>query len=190
MKDIAIARVEAKDASFLSEVALKAYADHYLHLWHDGGLWYMNKFFAVEQLASEINNQNSRFYIAFFKGTPVGFLKINIHASLNGFEDKNALELERIYLNKQATGKGIGRELVDLTFKIAAENNKNIVWLKAMDTSNGPIAFYKKMGFEIKGTHRLKHPLMKEDLRGMVVMIKELTANTISNFRSGQNNIF
>ena len=175
MKDITIERVEAKDASFLSEVALKAYSDHYLHLWHDGGLWYMNKYFTVEQLASELNNQNSRFFIAYFKGAPVGFLKVNINAPLAGFENRNALELERIYLNKEITGKGIGRKLVDLTFKIAQENNKDIVWLKAMDTSSGPISFYSKMGFEINGTHRLKHPLMKEDLRGMVVMIKELT---------------
>jgi len=43
-----------------------------------------------------------------------------------------------------------------------------------MDTSEGPIAFYKKMGFEIVGTHRLKHELMKEELRGMVIMVRRM----------------
>jgi ribosomal protein S18 acetylase RimI-like enzyme len=176
MEDITIKRVETKDASFLSEVALKAYADHYLHLWYDGGAWYMDKYFSAEKLANEINNQNSCFFIAFFKDAPVGFLKININAPLISFQDKNAMELERIYLNKEAIGKGIGKRLVELTFKIAREHNKDLVWLKAMDTSDEPIAFYKKMGFEIKGTHLLKHPLMKEELRGMVVMMKVLTS--------------
>jgi ribosomal protein S18 acetylase RimI-like enzyme len=85
------------------------------------------------------------------------------------------MELERIYLNKEATGKGIGKRLVDLTLETAQENNKDLVWLKAMDTSDEPIAFYEKMGFSIKGTHCLKHRLMKEELRGMVILTKEIT---------------
>ncbi|MEJ7679642.1 MAG: hypothetical protein WKG06_17635 [Segetibacter sp.] len=39
-----------------------------------------------------------------------------------------------------------------------------------MDSREGAISFYRKMGFEITGTHRLKHALMKEELRGMVIM--------------------
>lgn len=174
MEDFYIKKLEAKDASFLSEVALKAYADHYLDLWYDGGKWYMEKYFSVERLSKEMEDTNASFYIAFYKNSPVGFLKLNIDAALEGFEAQNALELERIYLNKEATAKGIGRKLVELTFTIAKENSKDLVWLKAMDTSEGPISFYKKMGFQIAGTHRLKHPLMKEELRGMVIMVKIL----------------
>ncbi|MCW3111083.1 MAG: family N-acetyltransferase [Segetibacter sp.] len=174
MEDVYIKKLQAEDANFLSEVALKTYADHYLDLWYDDGKWYLENFFSVERLMEEIKDENAEFYMAFFKDSPVGFLKLNINAPLDGFESKNALELERIYLNKEAAGKGIGRQLVELTLKIAKENNKDLVWLKAMDTSEGPIAFYKKMGFVIKGTHRLKHSLMKEEMRGMVIMIKEL----------------
>ncbi len=61
-----------------------------------------------------------------------------------------------------------------LTIKIAKENNKELVWLKAMDTSEASIAFYKKMGFTITGTYTLPHQLMKEELRGMVIMQKLL----------------
>lgn len=174
MDHLCIKKAEAKDASFLREVALKAYADHYLDLWYDHGEWYMNNFFSQHKLASELNDSNALFFIAYHGNLPLGFLKLNIDATLEGFEGKNALELERIYLNKEATGKGIGKELVLLTTKIAKEKNKEIIWLKAMDTSDGPIAFYKKMGFTIKGTYRLKHSLMKEDLRGMVIMVKDL----------------
>lgn len=173
MDSFFIQKLEAKDALFLREVALKAYADHYLDLWYDQGEWYMSKYFSEEKLASELNDKNAEFFIAFLNNSPVGFLKLNINAELKGFEGKSALELERIYLNKGSTGKGIGEKLVEITAKIARENNKEIVWLKAMDTSEGPIAFYKKMGFHIKGTHTLHHPLMKKELRGMVIMVKE-----------------
>jgi diamine N-acetyltransferase len=172
--DISIRKIEVEDVELLRKVALKAYCDHYLHLWYDGGEWYIEKSFSVRQLTSELSNPNSVFYLAYYINEPVGFLKINTHAALEGEENKNALELERIYLKKEATGKGIGRELVQLTFKIAQENNKDIVWLKAMDTSNESIDFYKRMGFRTIGTYTLPHKPMKEELRGMVIMKKDL----------------
>ena len=174
MTEISIQKLEAKDAGLLSEVALKAYSDHYLELWYDNGQWYKERSFSVERLADELADSNAVFYLAYYNDRPVGFLKLNINAPLPGAEDKNALELERIYLNKEAAGKGIGTELVELTFRIARENNKELVWLKAMDTSEGPIAFYERMGFKITGTHQLKHALMREELRGMVIMTKTL----------------
>ncbi len=173
MKEIEVRKLEVKDAAFLSEVAIKAYSDHYLHLWNDGGKWYINKCFTVEALDAELKDANEKFYLALYDSAPVGFLKLHIDAPLHG-EDKRALELERIYLNKEATGKGIGSVLVRLTIKIGKENRKELVWLKAMDTSEDSIAFYKKMGFTITGTYTLPHQLMKEELRGMVVMQKLL----------------
>lgn len=175
MKDFYIEKIDAANIHLLSEVALKAYADHYLDLWYDQGKWYMEKYFSVERLTTEINDKNSCFYVAFLTNSPVGFLKLNIDAPLEAMNNKDGLELERIYLSKAVTGKGIGRELINLTLEIAEKFNKDFVWLKAMDTSKEPIEFYKKMGFEITGTHRLKHPLMKEELRGMVIMTKKLT---------------
>lgn len=171
---IQIKKIEAADADFLHKVALKAYADHYLDLWYDEGKWYMENHFSIEKLTSEINDENARFFIPFYNNSPEGFLKLNINAPLPAFDGQNCLELERIYLNKKATGKGIGKELVELTLQIAKQTNKDVVWLKAMDTSTGPICFYKKMGFTITGTYQLKHLLMKENLRGMVVMTKIL----------------
>ena len=174
MEDIRIEKLDTGDAGLLSKVALHSYSDHYLHLWHDEGKWYKEKFFSTERLTEEMTDSNSQFYLAYYHDEAVGFLKLNINAPLEGFETKNALELERIYLNKEVTGKGIGRKLVQLAVNTAKQNHKNIVWLKAMDTSKGSMAFYEKMGFRIKGTYRLKHHMMKEELRGMVIMVKEL----------------
>lgn len=174
MKEISIKKLNVEDALLLSEVAKKAYADHYLHLWHDGGRWYMETCFSVKKLTAELNNLNAVFYLAFYNNAPAGFLKLNIDAPLESWKEKNALELERIYLTKDSEGKGIGRKLVELAAEVAKENNKDFVWLKAMDTSAGPIEFYKKMNFEICGTYRLPHTMMKAELRGMVIMKRRI----------------
>src|SRR5437899_760414 len=135
MADISIKKLEVKDISLLSVVSLEAYSDHYLDLWYDKGQWYMEKFFSVERLTAELNDPNAVFYLAFYHNSPAGFLKLNLNAPFDAEPGKNALELERIYLKKDYEGKGIGKKLVQLTFTIAKENEKDLVWLKAMDTS-------------------------------------------------------
>ncbi|MBI2731037.1 MAG: GNAT family N-acetyltransferase, partial [Sphingobacteriales bacterium] len=148
--------------------------DHYLHLWYDNGEWYRKKSFSKEILASELTDTNNLFYLAYTENEPVGFLKLRIDAPIEITPKKNALELERIYLTKAASGKGIGRQLVEMSVAIAKKHHKEIIWLKAMDTSNGPIAFYIQMGFELCGTCHLTFEQMKEELRGMVIMKKAL----------------
>ena len=75
---------------------------------------------------------------------------------------------------RSASGKGIGTQLLQLTFRLAQEKHKNYVWLKAMDSSAGAIAFYHKQGFAVCGTFRLGFTAMKEEYRGMVIMKKVL----------------
>jgi GNAT superfamily N-acetyltransferase len=171
---ITIQPITIADAALLSNTAVKAYCDHYLHLWYDGGEWYLNRCFTEEVLGNEVADPNNRFFLAYLNNEPVGFLKLKIDSLLDSEPEKNAIELERIYLTKAASGKGIGKQLVELSFSVAKEHNKKLIWLKAMDTSNGPIAFYQQMGFELCGTYYLDFEQMKEELRGMVIMKKEL----------------
>jgi ribosomal protein S18 acetylase RimI-like enzyme len=171
---ISIREINSTDASLLSAIALKAYCDHYLHLWFDNGEWYKKRCFTKEVLEQELADANNLFYIAYGGDEPAGFLKVRINAVLETAPEKNGLELERIYLTKASCGKGIGKQLMELSFTIAHQYQKEIIWLKAMDSSAGPIAFYRQMGFEICGTSRLSFEEMKEEYRGMVIMKKDL----------------
>jgi diamine N-acetyltransferase len=172
--DIEIKKISDADVQLLSHVAINAYKDHYLHLWYDNGKWYIDKSFSIKNLLPELQDINAWFFLIYSKNEPVGFLKLNIDAPLKNEEDANTLELERIYLTKAASGKGIGRFVLDFVFKIAKEKNKNLVWLKVMDSSTDAIRFYKNNGFEICGTHYLHFPEMREEFRGMYIMKKYL----------------
>ena len=173
-KNISLKRITAADAPQLSEIAIKAYCDHYLHLWKEGGAWYIEKSFSVNNLEKELADTNAWFFLVYYLNEAVGFIKLNIDAPLPGQEDNNAMELERIYLTKAASGKGIGTFLLNYSFEVAAEKSKKIIWLKAMDSSAEAISFYTKMGFEICGTAHLDFPQMKEEFKGMFVMKKVL----------------
>jgi len=171
---IEIKRIGVDDAALLSDVAICAYSDHYLHLWYDEGKWYIEKSFSVESLLHELGDANAWFYIIYYNKEAVGFLKLNIDAQLFNEENLHSLELERIYLRKKASGKGIGKYVLNLIMEIAKEKNKKLIWLKVMDSSTAAIQFYKKMGFEICGTYHLPFEKMKPEYRGMYVMKKLL----------------
>jgi diamine N-acetyltransferase len=82
--------------------------------------------------------------------------------------------LKGYILQKQQAGKGVGRLVLDFVFEIAKEKNKDLVWLKVMDSSTDAIRFYKNNGFDICAIHHLSFPQMKEQFRGMYIMRKYL----------------
>ena len=178
-------KLEQNHIFWLSLVATRAYFDSYTHLWNDEGAWYAERCFNIKQLEEEFSDKNALFFGVSDDNDALGFLKININYPLSKNacqstyldlltfetdETENALELERIYLTKNGQGRGIGKRLVQIALKVAQTRGKQIIWLKAMDTSANAIAFYKKMGFEKCGTMRLNFELMKPEMRGMIAM--------------------
>ena len=126
---IKIKPVALADIPLLRDIALQSYRDHYLHLWHDGGDWYVKKCFTLNALEAEYNNPNSRFFLLYWDNEPAGFLKINMHAALEEITAADGMELERIYLTKAASGKGIGKQAIDLTVTIVIQQHKKVIWL-------------------------------------------------------------
>ncbi len=176
---IIIRRIDASHAKELSALAKDIYNEHYLHLWNEGGAdWYMHEYAYPETvLQKELEDENIMYCIAYKSDQAVGYLKIKINETWHGFEQLNALELERIYIHKKATGKGLGKQMMQYVFDIAQQYQKDIVFLKAMDSSDAAIAFYKSLGFEICGTFQLPMPTfewMKKEYRGMVVLKKDM----------------
>ena len=163
-----------QDVQAISDVAIKSYKDFYLHLWHDDGSWYINRSFSNSIIEQELKHPDHVFFLVNEGEESIGFLKLNINQALKGFADNDSIELERLYLIKSATGKGYGRQAMNFCFDYASRLNKDIIWLKAMDTSDA-VGFYETVGFHHCGTLTLDFPQMKKEFRGMVVMMKRLS---------------
>jgi GNAT superfamily N-acetyltransferase len=176
---IEIKKIDSTSAKVLSSLAKTIYVNHYAHLWNPGGMdWYMNEFaYPVSKITNEIENKNCLHYIAFINNEPVGYLKINIDAAIEGGDIKEGIELERIYIDTPAVNKGVGTYLMNFVFDIAKSYQKKYIFLKAMDTAQLAMQFYTKMGFELAGAFRLSDAtfhLMKEAYRGMYILKKQL----------------
>ena len=179
MESIEVKKIDSTSAQFLSSLAKRIYVPHYAHLWLPGGMdWYINEFaYPVLKIKSEIENENSLHYIAYINNEPVGYLKINIDAAIEGGDKKEGIEVERIYIDSTAVNKGLGTYLMNFATDIAKFYQKKYIFLKAMDSAQLALQFYKKLGYEIVGSFRLSDTtfhLMKEEYRGMCILKKIL----------------
>ena len=175
MPNIRITPCTIADLYTLQDIAINSYGDHYLYLWYDGGMWYIDRCFSDAALKKDLEDPNSAYFLVYAAEELVGFLKLNVNKALEQENAEESLELERIYLTKKAAGKGIGKVLIDFTVSFAQERNKCLIWLKAMDSSRS-VGFYQKNGFQLCGTYTLDFEQMKPDYRCMVVMKMELPA--------------
>ena len=176
---LTIKKASVHDAELLTNLSREIYKEYYLYLWHPGGAqWYMHEYaYAADKIKKDLSDSGIEYFIAFDEAVPAGYMKLVLSAVLPAYESKNAIEVERIYLHQNATGKGAGRQLMQLAMQRAKEMQKEIIFLKAMDSGKDAIAFYKKLGYTICGTMQLPMPtfsLMKEAYRGMLILKRDV----------------
>ncbi|HJT73204.1 MAG TPA: GNAT family N-acetyltransferase [Chitinophaga sp.] len=158
----------------LIKISKQSYLEHYTYLWLDNGESYMQANFNADKLSDELSDPNSVFFLIYNEENPVGLIKLNINTAVSGFSSDTALELERIYFIKEASGKGLGKEAINFVSDFAKQRSKSIVWLKAMDSSDA-VEFYKKRGFQVIGETELTYPNIKDEFRRMYLMALQLS---------------
>ena len=176
--EISIKKVALADLSQLQDIGIRSYLPHYSHLWKEGGIdWYMRRCFADEVLQSELSDSNIEYYIVKAEGKNIGILKLVLKKPLPDSNIENALYLEKIYFVKEWTGKGIGHELIKFAFKRGKKLERDCIWLIAMNTADKPVAAYKRAGFSVHTRTKLDFELMKEEFKGMIVLVNCFNSN-------------
>ncbi|MBN8675177.1 MAG: GNAT family N-acetyltransferase [Chitinophagales bacterium] len=132
---------------------------------------FMNEQFTKEALMEEVRAPGNIFLLAFDAGIPVGYVRMRENNIPPELDDKNALEIARIYATTNSTGKGVGRALMEKCIAVALELNKTTIWLGVWEKNERAIGFYTKWGFEkfadhdfVLGNDRQNDWLMKKKL--------------------------
>ena len=85
----------------------------------------------------------SRYFVVEFNGQILGgagIMPLNKGA-------KNICELQKMYLDPKARGKGVGTNLLELCLSFARENNFSLCYLETMPYMLDAQELYKKNGF-------------------------------------------
>jgi len=156
------------------DVGRRAYEQHYQHLWHDGdSSYYIENSFTRKALLDDMTDTDSAHYIVYADEVQAGILKLRMAAAPAPLNEQEALLLDKIYLLKEFSGKGIGSYIIDFVLDIAKKSNKKIVWLETMKKGL-PRFFYEKNGFEIFSEKTLGFPGLVDSERGMFIMKQEI----------------
>lgn len=169
-------RIGVGEAEALSTLCQEIYAEYYLHLWHDNGLWYRQMRYSPAALAEELADAQTEFYWLKKEAQKVGYLKLNLNARPDALlftTSDPGLEIERVYLYKACAGLGLGQKAMVWAETRARQLGRNYVFLYTMDSSEAHF-FYEKAGYHTRGEKRLDFEKMKPEYRGMYLMIKEL----------------
>ena len=108
---------------------------------------YLAESFSSEKLLTELNNQDSQFFMAWEDENPVGYLKINSGEAQTELQDEISLEIERIYVKSSHHGKKVGQLLYEKALELAIQQKKKYIWLGVWEENKRAVNFYIKNGF-------------------------------------------
>ncbi|MGB4847367.1 MAG: GNAT family N-acetyltransferase [Saprospiraceae bacterium] len=149
-----IIKVNPSDVNTLLALSWKTFHEAFGHLNTPENMdYYMNKAFNADKLFSELLNPFSEFYFAIHDNTKVGYIKVNKCPAQSDIRDDQSLEIERIYIDSDFQGVGLGSKLLDSAKERAKELDLEYVWLGVWEKNTDAIRFYQRHGFEIFSSH-------------------------------------
>lgn len=155
-------------------IGTKAYNQHYRHLWPNGDTsTYIQNSFTKEILLKEEQDENTALYLLKMENIYVGILKITLDMAIAKLNKSEALYLDKIYIQKEFTGLGIGRETLKFIETKARKLSKKAIFLGAMQ--NGlALSFYLANNFSIIDTSKVPFENVIEEEKPMYILLKEI----------------
>ena len=129
---------------------------------------YLRAAFTTDQLLAEIRDPRASFLLACERNELLGFAKLIASPAPECVTESGpAVELERLYIDKDKTGQGVGSTLLESAIRFAARKAFNAVWLGVWEHNDGAIRFYERHGFRAVGTKRFN---LGSDLQTDIIM--------------------
>ncbi|MBP4138238.1 GNAT family N-acetyltransferase [Flavobacterium geliluteum] len=148
METVVIKKIGLSELEKLQKIGKQTFSETFAAINSEENMkQYLTEKFSLEKLTDELTNSNSEFYFALLDEKVVGYLKVNFAAAQTELKDKNALEIERIYVLKEHKGNKIGQLLYEKALQVAQKSSLKYIWLGVWEENHGALHFYKKNGF-------------------------------------------
>lgn len=150
---IAVRTATGSDAFKLAALSRKTFIDAFASFNNpDDFNAYVAQAFTDTQIASELNDPKSTFFIAELNLKWIGYAKLHQSVPLDCVEQRPVIELSRLYCMQEHLGCGVGKTLVDACIRYAAKHDFKAIWLGSWKENHRGNAFYRKNGFKIAGS--------------------------------------
>ena len=152
--NIQIRKATAEDASELSAIGVKTFYD----TWHpfsepENLTTYIDTAYSVSAILKELKDPVITYFAAMDGECMVGFAKLSRMQELGDWITGRCLEVCRIYVLQEFHDRKVGKLLMEATIKLAEEEKMEYIVLGVWENNHRAVAFYKKWGFEVIGSH-------------------------------------
>ena len=154
--EVSIRRATVADAQALSAISKQTFFDTFTGTCSDADMEsFLESYYNLQQVASELSDTNDHYCLAEINGKVVGYLRfMEDYRSFAHIKQWKALELKRIYVDKNFHGKGIAQMLMKIVMDYANNNSYEVIWLGVWEHNLRAQSFYEKFGFVNSGfTH-------------------------------------
>ncbi len=154
--EVTIRRATLNDAAALSALGKQTFFDTFTGTCTEEDMQeFLQEYFNVDQVKKELSNENDFFFFAEIESVPAGYLRImEDYSNFELMKKWKALELKRIYVDKNFLGKGIAQQMINFVECFAKENKYEVIWLGVWEYNLRAKRFYEKSGFNDSGyTH-------------------------------------
>ena len=152
-REVSIRRATEVDVPLLSVLATVTFYEAYFEQDDPHDLSnYLTENFSQEVIAEAVDSPDSTFLIAFRGEQAVGYARLRDGDPHESVANKNAVELQRIYLVERQWGKGVGEILLERCIAEAKRMGKEVMWLGVWEENRRGLSFYAKHGFARVGT--------------------------------------
>ncbi|MBC7720459.1 MAG: GNAT family N-acetyltransferase [Pedobacter sp.] len=109
---------------------------------------YIQQNLSDDSIQLELEYTTNTFIMMLDDEVIIGYAKLSESIVPKALQPLTALQISRIYIAKKYIGKGIGKQLMQMSIQLAKENNKQIIWLGVWEKNEHAINFYQHGGFE------------------------------------------
>lgn len=156
-------------------IGIQSYKEHYLHLWKNRDPSpFINAHLTKEVVLEALKDPNQLFYLIQTDGINTGILNLTLDSRKEKDLSKQNILLNKIYILKSYSGKGIGGKTLELIHTMAKKMQKDVVWLYAMKKGK-PLHFYQKYHYTIVKESYIELPNVLETEKEMWLMQLKLT---------------
>ncbi len=116
---------------------------------------YVRDSLTLGQIQSELDDPANTFLLAFLDNAadPTGYAKLRTGTTEPSVRGPDPLELERLYVDQKAIGRGVGGALMRASLEIARKAGYRTLWLGVWEHNDRAILFYRRWGFQTVGEH-------------------------------------
>jgi diamine N-acetyltransferase len=141
------------DAAALAAFAERTFTDTFGHLYPPEDLAsFVESKYRAPVIAGELADPETRYRLALRDGAIAGYCKMGVIDM--EVDAADALELHRLYVDRDTKGSGVAQALMDDALAWARCKGARVMYLSVWENNARAQAFYKRYGFEHVGEHK------------------------------------